>query len=720
MRTLVSYLNERTPQELKNIAEAWQINLSGPLYSGNAFELAEQMSGEFRQRRLLEQLTPTLLQLLEFFLKQTNSTASLQQAAEKLKKEQKVITTLTVKLRELGLLYPEMSSLSGLASVRHRLDDFYSRTASRARPSQNPDELVVPRELSRPLMRLVSEKMVADSAPAEGKSGFKITQLPLVNLLKRLETERLSAEADTWGLYGLRAEAKAAEIAEELARAMSDSFQQKKVLELLSPDCRELFEQLKAEPHPVTIDQLLEKYVSQRRLSRAIEPLTEASLVWEAFENKQSLVWVPTEIKKPKSDSTNRPNLDLQTVPEPADALHVPPIALAWDILTFLNFLNQNEVILTLQDEIPKRHLKKVVPKLWYKEDVDELSRFGILTEICQKLKLVEYEPEERRLIPGEAAEEWLKVDLYTQSRRLFKLYRENPSSYSTIYFPFYYAGRDSYTKVIDAILNWLGACQPHVWYSLDSLLVKVEKEQPYFIRSRRELLNTFGTQRLQDMSKQWRQVEGSIIRAIIGTVLEWFGIVRVGRDDLRRVTAFSLTDFGQELAQRSDNPTTLPATDKPLTVLANFEVMLFVPQTEVLWNLLQFTDPVKLDNVSQFVINQKSVLRGMDTGLSPSQIITLLKEKSAQPVPQNLIVSIEDWGKDYKLVQVRRTVLIQVENPAILDELLQNKQYASFIQERLTPTAALVLLPEHDEFSRVDPLKSFKGKLKSGGYFTR
>ncbi len=717
MRTLVSYLNERTPQELRNIAESWQINLSGPLYAGNAFELAEQMIGEFRQRRMLEQLTPPMLQLFEFFLKQSNSTATLQQAADKLKKELKIITTIAVKLRELGLLYPERTSPFDSLP---RFTEIYNRVSNRARPTQNPDELAIPRELSRPLLRLVNEKLAADNATGEVKSGFKITQLPLVNLLQRLETERLSAEADTWGLYGLRAEAKATEIAEELARSMSDSYQQKRVLDLLSPDCRELFEQLKAEPHPVTIDKLLEKYVSHRRLSRAIEPLTEASLVWEVFENKQSLVWVPAEIKTPKTDGANRPNLDLQTVPEPADALHIPPFALAWDILTFLNYLNQNEVVLTQQEEIPKRHLKKIAPKLWYKEDVEELSRFGILTELCQKLKLIEYDLEERRIIPGETSQEWLKLDLYEQSRRLFKLYRDNPSSYSTIYFPFYYAGRDSYTKVIDSLLSWLVSCQPHVWYSLDSLLLKVEKEQPYFIRSRRELLNTFGTQRLQDMSKQWRQVEGSIIRTIIGTVMEWFGLVRVGRDNLKRVTSFSLTDFGLELAQRSDTPTALPVADKPLTVLANFEVMLFVPQTNVLWNLLQFADPVKLDNVSQFVINQKSVLRGMDTGVSPSQVIALLKEKSAQPVPQNLLVSIEDWGKDYKLVQVRRTVLLQVENPAILDELLQSKQYASFIQERLTPNAALVQLPEHDEFSRVDPLKSFKGKLKTGGYFTR
>jgi hypothetical protein len=272
---------------------------------------------------------------------------------------------------------------------------------------------------------------------------------------------------------------------------------------------------------------------------------------------------------------------------------------------------------------------------------------------------------------------------------------------------------------VNQAVLNWLGECEPGIWYSFTSLLNKVQHENPFFIISRRDLLQQYGAQYLADMSKSWLQVEGEIIHRTFNTVLEWLGIVQVGRDALGKVSAFSLTELGAEFCGRSvQPPPKIIPSDKPLLVQPNFEVMLLVPQVDTLWTLMKFTSLKKLDQVSLYTINRDATLHGLDSDLSINQMVEWLAERSAQPLPQNLVISLQDWSKGYKRVQVENVTLLEVEDPAVLDELFNLKQYAGYFVRRLSPTAAIVRLPSNSSARNADPLKPFKDKLKIGGFY--
>src|SRR5438270_612125 len=82
MRTLVSYLNEKSPQELMSIAQLWEANLTGKLYPGSTYQLAQEMQSEFLQRRLIEKLSPAQLSLLNFLISQPAGGASLEEGPE--------------------------------------------------------------------------------------------------------------------------------------------------------------------------------------------------------------------------------------------------------------------------------------------------------------------------------------------------------------------------------------------------------------------------------------------------------------------------------------------------------------------------------------------------------------------------------------------------------------------------------------------------------------
>jgi DNA-binding transcriptional MerR regulator len=285
--------------------------------------------------------------------------------------------------------------------------------------------------------------------------------------------------------------------------------------------------------------------------------------------------------------------------------------------------------------------------------------------------------------------------------------------------YPYYYGNIKTTGQANRTMLDWLKDCEPGTWYSLDDLIHKVQLENPYFILPRRELVQMIGLKRLTELSKQWPQIEGTIIQKTFQTVLEWLGIVQIGRSETGRAVAFSLTDFGAEICGRAaPGSTELPRPSYPLLVQPNFEIMLFAPEVETLWTLEKFADLKKLDQVSLYTLTKDSVLRGLETGLTLAQIQEWLEKRNPQPLPQNLAVSLQDWSKGFKRVQIAEVTLLEVEDPAVLDELLNSKQFADSIERRLSPTAALVRLPEVAENRRNNPLKTYKTRLKNGGFF--
>ncbi|MEI6044326.1 MAG: helicase-associated domain-containing protein [Chloroflexota bacterium] len=730
MRTLVSYLNQKRPQELKRFAELWEANLTDRLSNGNTFQLAQEMQSEFLQRRLLEKLNEDDLTLLAFFTTQSTSGLSQEDLLQKFKLNE--IGPSLLRLRQLGLLYEDKIKAENSQITTPNLPlieppaerRIWDRSYSLSSNDSTTDlktTLLLPRELTHSLRRLVAEKQASNAITEEG---LEISRLPLRQLLERLEPELLESLAPAWGLVGLQGSTSANELAAELILSLSDSALQANVLSQLPEDSQDFFARLKQEGGRTTLLNLRKEFVNLKRLARSLQPLTKHLLVWEAFELGGSVVFIPPEIATPTSTLADRPTLTLQTTTLPINPTVYPPYTLAWDSLTFLNYIGQNEVALTAQQYIPKRHVKKLSSLLWINKRSDEALRFEFLTELYKKLNLYKTELSTGRLQPSLGLDEWLRLDLYEQTRRLFEVWKKTPQLNACINYPSYYNSHAAITQSNEAILGWLSACQPGIWYSFASLLRKVQRENPFFIRSRRELINQFGLAQVEEFGLTWNQVEGEIIRWTLELILEWLGVVMVSLDAQDRMESFTLTDLGAELVGVPGvTRQSLPLNEKPLLVQPNFEIMLFGPRVDLLWILLKFTNLKKLDQVSLYTLDQASVLRGMESGLSATMLLEWLARNNPQPLPQNLVVSVQDWSKGFRRVMVERTILLEVEDPRVLDELLQTKQYAAYFVRRLSPTAAVVKLaePKNSFFAENSPdesLKLFKNRLKNNGFF--
>ncbi len=721
MRTLVSYLNERHPRELEALAQRWEISL-GDRPSGNySFHLAIAMQSEFLQRRVVEKLKAEEQKLLRLYLRQPNYTANLDELHEEAKFDPDELAIALSRLTEFGLFFYDKIKTTEddrfvIKERKPRRDNWRNSLAQADLPNPQKLVLVVPRELARSLNRLLTEREASE------KTGIWPSRQPLPTLLTNLGSEELEQQAEIWGLIGLVGSARPEELTRELAQMMSSQSQQEQVLGQLSAVSRELFETLRKQGGRTTLAALQDKFGSFRQLARRLQPLTEQRLVWEAFEAWESLVFIPEEILKPQTGSVHSAAAPLQTVTPPASITPYPPYAMAWDVLSFLNYLSQHEVLFTVKHEFAKRDLKKIAARFWQPETEIELtSRTAFLLYLCSGLKLYQTKSGESQVVPGPALQEWLSLDFYEQMNRLTRYWLEENTWYYFYLFG-YPAPYNSYTAIQvanKAVLGLLTDCEPGTWYSFEALLNKVQRENPYFIFSRRELLQSLGGQRLSEMSKNWRQSEGEVIRRVMGGLLEWFGVVQIGRDPSEQIVAFSLTEFGAALSQRPAAALPkIPFVEKPLLVQPNFEVLLLAPQVETLWQLLQFSDVKKFDQVSLFTLSREASLRGIETGLSIETMLEWLESQSIQPLPQNLQMSLRDWSGTFKRVNLETAILLEVETPAMLDELITSKVYAAYFVRRLSPTAAIMQLPAPHSNRTTDPLKPLKNKLRAGGYF--
>ena len=201
----------------------------------------------------------------------------------------------------------------------------------------------------------------------------------------------------------------------------------------------------------------------------------------------------------------------------------------------------------------------------------------------------------------------------------------------------------------------------------------------------------------------------------MLRTMLNWMGVVDVGKDKQKRFVSFRITEEGRSLID-PDHPWQEQAGTprRPLLVQPNFEVLVLHPDGRVLWTLLRLADLVRHDRVSAYVINKESIQRAVESGLSPEAITRFLHDNTGKDLPQNVAQSVSDWARLIKYASVCRTTLIEVEDPSVLDEMAASRKTKKYIARRLSPTIAIANLPDVGDSARDDPWQRLMKELRT------
>jgi hypothetical protein len=187
-----------------------------------------------------------------------------------------------------------------------------------------------------------------------------------------------------------------------------------------------------------------------------------------------------------------------------------------------------------------------------------------------------------------------------------------------------------------------------------------------------------------------WYLVEGGFIRALISGPLHWLGLVNLDADhpdafrlipDLTLITNEELLDIQEPTWGR-------------LVVQPNFEVIALAPVSEALLiQLDRFAERTRLEHIAQYRLTKASVTHAIQSGLQAETIQKILEQAAGGSIPQNVQYSLIEWERQARRIELWRGVtLLEVDDAALLDQLLADTETRNLFGRRLAPSLIEVL----------------------------
>lgn len=726
MKNLLGRLMSRPFDELRVIAAIWGTLTREPNPAQNDLAIAvyHTMVERSAVRGVWESISPEERAFLGWLLAQRNMLALADELPALLDRPPDEVAALVERVRRAGLVDVDEALVRGSRVVSSG-DNLYA-WASKTQPEATRRRVVsISTEAAKVLHEIIAEaKQYAEVAPFDE---------PFAALLEALSQEDVQRIATTWKLPEAGRYYKS-ELIGVMGEFLATGQGREMLLTQLPPASQALFSFLENNDCKENTAGVRRHFEwDEKELRTALLPLSQRALVWDVLAGERRSLFVPRDLMNNtgsgggaagetalKPSPLTQPKMD---APAPYSIESRLPYELAWDLLTLLSTAAQGELQLTLQDSrITKRLAKRINDAFLQPEDLKAGSDYiDMVVHLATALSLISQSTDSDVAQPTLAithrAEDWARLSFDSQRRRLFGLWQEDrkwaePAAYGTIYW-----WNSDLTGARKRLVKHLLDLPVGQWTSVDSFLRKIHMTEPFLIWPQDELVRRFGLRALQGFRSQWFDIEGRIIADMLKTMLLWLGAVEIGRDKPKRFVSFRVTEEGCALLDPEHPGDQISPPSKTLLVQPNFEVLVLHPDSRVLWRLMQMSDLVRHDRVSVYTLNKDSVMRAVESGSPPSNIVDFLDHNTGKGLPQNVAHSIADWARMLKRLSIQRATLIQVDDPAVLDEMLASRKTRKMVLQRISPTVAIANLPNIADNAREDAWARLSKEMRTAGY---
>lgn len=246
------------------------------------------------------------------------------------------------------------------------------------------------------------------------------------------------------------------------------------------------------------------------------------------------------------------------------------------------------------------------------------------------------------------------------------------------------------------AVLDILAQAPPGAWIPWETLLDEVLRVRPDFARpggnyDSWRLVNYRGQS--LDGFEHWRDVEGQLLMATIGGSLRWLGLTDYGGESAEDESseestprAFRLNPIGAALL--GVGPAPAEPDYAPLVVQGNFEVLApphAAPYARFqLGRVATWVSGNGYDEAEVYKLTRASVQAAASANIGADEILAFLEQASGAPLPQNVVYSLQEWAGQYGQLSMRQTVLLQADDPLLLERLRRDRRV------RLPPVESL------------------------------
>lgn len=653
MRNLLVHLRGRGTDELRRIADCWDVALTGRADADHVAQLYRTLRDPWVVRDRVEALSNAEWAIIEAILASTPPpTPEALPALVAL--DPAAVTAALDALRGCGILATEPAA-----------------------------PLELPRELATAFRRVQEEQLLGPGLGPE---------TPLRALLTTLEGGELEEAAEAWGLRATPGTIGREALIDEILARVELPEQRRVVVRALPPGAGQVFGAIReAGGRQVLAALRADLKLGRPLLREAARVLNRRLLAWPTWDDAvgRSLI-VPSDILAPR-----RPPRD---APPPLAEVAATPLprptylySAAWDLLTILQRLSQRT--LEWRDGDEERNVtasRRLAPALWNGLLDTNRARQGyvpFLLVLALDEGLVRIE-EERYVEHGPALEPWRGRSFPEQTRALLRRWRRAPD------WPEGPSQEDLQLANVDwpgareAVLSELRACVVGTWYDAIQLALRIARLRPSLLGG------SFSAARASGPAGTREEVTVAAIEVLLHGALVPLGLLVQGSymRGKREEAAVALTPIGSWLLGRGEEPAPAPRGDRALTVGADFEILLLQPAPRRIWALGAIAELIRLDTASVYRLGEASVRRGLADGLTAAQIITLLERGGRAPLPQNVAFTIGEWLRGHAGVRLTRALILRPDDPATVERLILTLTRAGMTTPETLPDGRLLI----------------------------
>lgn len=218
-------------------------------------------------------------------------------------------------------------------------------------------------------------------------------------------------------------------------------------------------------------------------------------------------------------------------------------------------------------------------------------------------------------------------------------------------------------------------ALQPEQWYSIHGFA--------RFALSQDDSAGTYSLRRTDTgyayAAPQSARMRYETLCRLLSQQLTWLGLVE--RCYCEGEACFRVSALGRLLF--SDPPSAGHAegystSSGTLVVQPNFEIMAALEQMDPLRTipLHIFAEADGKGSVGVFRLTRERFMRALQQGHDPAAFLAFLKENSRSPLPENVVITLQDWLRSAKRVRLRTYHVIESDDPMVIAELAHHRKW--------------------------------------------
>ncbi|MGC9349090.1 MAG: helicase-associated domain-containing protein [Anaerolineae bacterium] len=250
--------------------------------------------------------------------------------------------------------------------------------------------------------------------------------------------------------------------------------------------------------------------------------------------------------------------------------------------------------------------------------------------------------------------------------------------------------------QIRERVLRTVGECVDLEWVSFSAMMILLTGGEAGSLllgdRAAETLLtglHWYGDSYRRELKSRLQTAEYEMLRSILDELCV-IGLVDLGYepsgaqeqpDSEGYPSAFRLTQWARAHFGGVGIAGGFDRQSGQVIVQPDFQILAMGPvPLRILASLEQFAEREKLDeSVVTYRITRDAVYWAYQRGESVESLLTYLREASDQPVPQNIVRSLEAWSNQYERIVLRRQVsVLQVTDAELMDRLLEDPELQS------------------------------------------